>query len=632
MLFTGSELIQKRNFFTQTGNYGFVMSATVDTTTGAYHFGLSGNAQQLDFVLQSGHIYWNNNVIHSYKAFEQFTIEAQFSTGHANVLKNNSPLVYGSSKPTGYFDYFYFSRENANMGAEFDVNVSGDNAAVYSITQQGYLYSTGQNAVTGWMINQSQFPLRVFDSVEQSSAIYDFGKLVGNIGAGGSGAFAYTGDYNNSNFDFSEPILTTFATNYGDASVLFSIIDARSFDSFVQLTSPNDFSFNTDYVFNQDLSYINFSGGVATDQFNTNLTFLLGYVSGSGSYANFTDYSVSAYGDFNLSGLVTGWLDNATGAGPITGSAFATGAATGFFSGMGTGMVSGIGYTGLGTGYMTGLSTGFIRAGSGTLGLIYPHVGSGISAIATSLTGAVYATGYVDLSNMNDGEYFVLIRPNGTDYEASPLARLYCNYLPSDPADCLFDDPQNANADFPTATDLIECISGFSDLGINGVYDGGDIIYWTATAIGSVGNGIIASGDDGGFDIPGTDIPFTGGHDGLAYVGTVRPMGQPYTGAFPITITGSGSYVTSLTGQHYLSYYKTFTGSWSIATGVDANSLVSLNSESSSLYSGSGVFPPNSSVNLQITYTPSGDTPDGAYLIVTGANLLSGINQQLSQP
>jgi hypothetical protein len=37
-------------------------------------------------------------------------------------------------------------------------------------------------------------------------------------------------------------------------------------------------------------------------------------------------------------------------------------------------------------------------------------------------------------------------------------------------------------------------------------------------------------------------------------------------------------------------------------------------------------------VNLQITYIPSGDTPDGAYLIITGTNLLSGINQQLSLP
>jgi hypothetical protein len=282
MLFTGSELTLKRNFYTQTGYYGFVMSATVDTTTGAYHFGLSGNGGTIDFRLESGRIYYDSEFIHSYKPFEQFTIEAQFSSGHTNVLKNDSPLLYGHPKLTGYYDYFYFTRASANMGGELDVEISGNNAAVYSITQQGYLFSSGQNAVTGWFTNQGSSTIRVFDSEEQSSAIYEFGKIVGNIAAGGSGAFAYTGDYNV--LDFSQPILTTFATNYGDTEILFSIIDARSFDYFIQITGPTDFGFNSDNILNRDVSYLNFSGGLVTNDFDTRLTFLLSYVSGSGSF------------------------------------------------------------------------------------------------------------------------------------------------------------------------------------------------------------------------------------------------------------------------------------------------------------------------------------------------------------
>lgn len=493
MQFTGSELTLKRNFFTQTGYYGFVMSATVDNTSGEYHFGLTGNAGTIDFTLQSGRIYQGSQLLHSYQANQEFVIEGQFSSGANNVLKDNVPLSYNVPKSTGYFDYFYFKRASTALGAEFDVVISGNNLPIYSITNQGYLYSTGQSAVTGWFINQSQFPIKVFDSTIQASANYSFGKLASNVTAANSGAFAYTGDY--STIDVSQPILTSFDTNFGDVSVLFSIVDARSLATFVQLTGPTDFTFNASNVLNRDVSYLNFSGGVVSDSFNTNLTFLLGYVSGSGYFTNLTGYSVPGYGDFQKSGLLTGLVSTITGSWPVTGASWATGAATGFFSGMGTGIVSGIGYTGLGTGYMTGLGTGFIFSGSGTLGIIYPLIGIGISA-----------------------------------------------------------------------------------------------------------------------------------------TGTFAPVGQPYTGAFPITITGSGAYVAALTGLHYLPYAKTFTNSWGLATGSSATNLINFVAVSSTLYSGSGLFPPNSYVNMQVTYNTSGTTPDGAYLIVTGAGVINGINQQLSLP
>src|SRR5258708_935028 len=121
MQFTDSSLTLKRNFYTQTGNYGFVMSATVDTTTGGYHFGLSCAAGMLDFRLESGHMYWDNMFVQTYKAGQQFTVEAQFSSGHANVLKDDAPLVYGDPKVTGYFDTFYMNRASTDMAFEVDL-------------------------------------------------------------------------------------------------------------------------------------------------------------------------------------------------------------------------------------------------------------------------------------------------------------------------------------------------------------------------------------------------------------------------------------------------------------------------------------------------------------------------------
>ncbi len=296
MQFTGTELIQRRNFYTQSGNYGFVMTANVDTTTGAYHFGLSGNGGVLDFKLESGRIYWGDQYLHHYRSYEDFTIEAQFTSGHANILKNDSPLVYGEPKPTGYFDYFYFTRASANMGGEFAVEISGNTTPTYSITPQGYLVSSGQNAVTGWFINQSAFPIRVFDSAEQASAIYDFGKLVGNVGAGSSGSFAFTGNYDT--IDFSQPILTTFATNFGGVEALFTITDVRSLNRFVQLTAPTDFSFNATGILNRDVSWLNYSGGFVVGGFNTSLNMYLRYGTGyetfTGAWNVFTGVSATS--------------------------------------------------------------------------------------------------------------------------------------------------------------------------------------------------------------------------------------------------------------------------------------------------------------------------------------------------
>ncbi len=278
MEFTGTDLTIKRNFYTQTGDFGFSAACTVDNSTGVYRFGLSGAGGTLEFRLQSGRMYYQDQFIHAYRSNEQFLVEAQFTSGHANVLRNEAALIYGERKATGAFDYFYFQRENAGMAAIFDLEISGNSTPIYSITNYGYLFASGQAAVTGWFMNQSPYPVKVFNSVIQASQNFTFTRLTGNVNAGSSGYFSYGGDFNS--LDLTQPILTTFSTNYDERSALFTIIDARTLSLVVQLTGPTDFTFNSTGILNRDVSYLNYSGGFVSDNFNTSLVFQLRYLTG----------------------------------------------------------------------------------------------------------------------------------------------------------------------------------------------------------------------------------------------------------------------------------------------------------------------------------------------------------------
>lgn len=278
MEFTGTNLCLTRSLYTQTGQYGFALDCTVDNTSGQYLFGLSGSNGTLEFKLESGHMSYQNRFIHTYKAYQQFSLEAEFTSGTNNVIKDGTPLLYGINKSTGYFDTFYMKRANAGMGASFDLQVSGNNTPAYSITTKGYLLVSGQAGVTGYFVNQSTFPVRVFDSSIQASQLYDFGKLSATLSRGATGTFSYSGDF--SSIDLTQPILTTFNTNFNDTSILFTIVDASSLNRFVYLTGPTDFTFNNTGILNRDATYLNYSGGTVVTNFSTQLTFQLAYRTG----------------------------------------------------------------------------------------------------------------------------------------------------------------------------------------------------------------------------------------------------------------------------------------------------------------------------------------------------------------
>jgi hypothetical protein len=618
MTFTGSQLAVYRNLYTQTGNYGFGMNCTVDNTTGQYQFGLSGAQGVLQFTLSSGYLYYGSQFIHTYQADEPFTIEGQFTSGTANVIKDGAPLVYGSPKATGNVDYFYFNRANASLGATFDLYVSGDNAALRTITTQGYFLTTGQAGVTGYFVNDGGYPINVFDSTILATQNYTFGKLQGNVAATNSGAFAYTGDF--VNLDLTQPILTTFNTNYGDESVLFYIIDATSLGRYVYLTAPTDFEFNSDDILNRDITWLNYSGGFVSTGFDTLLDINLSYLAGSGlSTGAATGFSTAGIGRFQQSGLLTGLYASQTGTYPVSGFAWATGAATGFFSGVGTGIASGFNYTGLAVGDFTGLATGFIYGGSGTLTVTYPLVGVGLNGLSLFPTGAgTYATGYLDFTSYSPADGFSIT--NGL----SVFTMRAAGGPGDDPAPSCVGDGTYLMDVLTQITGIAPCLSGFTEVGVNGVYDGASIIRLTALTAGVDGNDIVISSD---WVSPG-DGNLIGGADGIGSTGVVvYPIGQPYTGAFPTLITGSGLYSGYITGLTNVISTKTFSGSWAMYTGTAASSLVPIPLLGDS-YRATGIFPPNTYINWQVGY--SGVSGDSAALVISGADVLNPISQTLS--
>ncbi len=614
MQFTGQELTKKRNFYTQTGNFGFGLTCAVDNVTGRYNFGFSGQQYNFEFVLQSGKIFKDGLFVHDYQSFRQFTLEGQVSSGKYNVKKNDIPMVYGQNKATGNFDYFYFNRENASLGATFDVYVTGDNLPQYHITDKGYLISSGQSGVTGYFLNQSQFLINVFDSSAAGLQGLSFLKLKTGISGFLSGKFTYSGDY--SEFDFSQPILTTFNTNFNDTDILFYITDLRSYDRFVLLDDINDFSFNASYILNRNLSYTNYSGGFVTDGFNTNLLFEITSVSGSGSFSisDFADsaqFTGLALGNFAQSGRVTGEAVIPTGNSSITGNfvvdfsrfAWATGAATGIYSGIATGYATGVDYSGRSVGIITGLATGFIYDGSGTLNIFGNQTGFAANPVSLDYQFFTNATGYINISNINYNDIIYL----GVDTPALIKGVQFFN-----------------------ETGLIYYLSGNSQHKMNG-FVSGDQIYLTARDVGILGNGVFVKVDN--CDI-GSALysPFLTGGAQSGSTGLAVVQVQPFTGYFDLVATGSGDYRLFVSGNEpgTFFYNKTFTGTWDFLTGVDPSHLVSLKRPgnfNSNTISGSGIFPPNSFVNFQIVHNKDQFSTDSIRLTLSGLEVINPIVQ-----
>lgn len=615
MQFTGYETTKLRNFYSQTGNFNFQLTLSVDNTTGVYHFGVSGQSGILGFTMTGGQIIDPSGYyVNSYYPNEVFSIEFQAGRSGYNILKNAVPLVAGLPLPYQNYNYFYFSRSDPSISGRLNLTVDGQNKPIYSISNFGYLISTGQTAVTGTFHNNGNYPIRIFASSAQTNQNIGFSGITGDIQSNSSQSFTYSADF--SSVGPNGPILTEFATNFDGADVMFNIIDLRNYLQFV-LLQPISLGFNNSNSINTSLFYNNYSGG-RLSSFNSDLSFSIQYVSGSGEFviSNFNtgvNFLTTGYGNFAQSGALTGIYMLSTGNAQTTGIftvlssqfAWATGAATGIFSGVGSGWATGLGYTGWAEGAFTGQETGFIYPGSGTLQ--FNGFAVGVASVASSIdyTGYYNATGYINISQLH---------PNDVIY----IGTLY--------------DPIIKGLQFNNETGLVYYLSGNQDHLVNGYYSGSNI-YLNSIVSGKQGNGIIIQPSNCNFGLLTSSSFLTGGanfgNTGISVIAV-----GPFTGIISATLTGSGNYDSLISGfsTGTFQFQRTFTGDWDLLTGLSSSSLSSMKANgqfSPTTMSGSGWFAPNSFVSMKIVHNKQPGPDDEILLTISGSKVINPIQSYL---
>jgi hypothetical protein len=621
MNFSGTDgLCKKRNFYTQYNNFSFVWNGYFDSVTGIYHFGVTGSGGQIDFQFNSGLIYTQDNyLIGSYQPYNQFMFQVDFSSGNYNITKDGTPLIYGENKSTGLFDNFYIKRSDSGINTYFDLTISGDDAPVYSITNFGYLFGTGVEVVTGYFYNLGNFPINIFQSQALPPQPIGYVPLSGIIN--NSGLFLFTGDF--TNFNFNSPIIVDFSTNFNQVFVNFNIVNTATLSNFIFLQEGITFNFGNTGLITQTIPYQCFSGNTIAN-YPANLYFSLKTVTGTGIFTqnNFNTgsiyYLTTGYGNFLQSGLLTGIytfptgnIFGLTGVFEIIANTFAwaTGAATGAFSGFGTGIGTGINYTGIAYGAFTGLVTGEIYNGSGTLLYSGQATGINLNCISVNYTGYVNATGYINIHNLHYEDYFY-------------IGNLF--------------NPLVKGTQFFNETGLVYYLSGNTNVyNVKGYYDAiSTNIYLEALSSGTLGNGLpVISGncDQGSF----LSSQFLTGGVNIGNTGLSLIAVSNWTGNIVDVITGSGNYNNILSGfsTGLFVYTKTFTGNWDLLTGLSSTSLVSLKRPGNyddNTISGSGLFPPNQSVTIQIINTLDLVNQQTANLIISGYQVIDPYNVNLT--
>lgn len=521
MQFTGTELTRSRSIYTQNLNFGWSIDCVVDNTTGRYDFGVSGSAGTLAFTLQSGRILAGNTFLHSYAANEPFSMECQITPTTYNLLKEDSPLVMGVGKTSGDFSTLFFTRAESTLFADFSFFASGQNLPNVTVDTVGYLLTTGQNAVTGQYRNLGSYPVRVFNSDALYTQGLSFGQLADTIPALGNGQFAFSGDF--SSFNFANPVLVGFETNFEGADIAFTIVDARSQTSYVYLSTISTFNFESG-VLNRTFFYNNYSGGFQVDSFPATISFQLMLVSGTGAFASAGGggYTTTGYGNFIQSGLLTGIAATETGNILVSQFAWATGAVGQFFSGVGTGFATGIGYTGIATGFFTGLATGIIYNGSGTL-LVSQTTGKALSSVV-GLGVNIYATGLMTTSGVEN-----LFFQYGATSNISPA--LVGDFGSGSPT--FTRASNNGTIYWASGQDILYGISGMtSGYGITG-YMTGEYLFLFATGVntnGDFSNLFISNG--GPVRYPGGDRNLTGADATHVATGYIDLSNPAYWGDF----------------------------------------------------------------------------------------------------
>jgi hypothetical protein len=618
MNFTDLELTKKRSFYTQSSNFGASCVFSVDSLSERYEFGVSG-FNKIAVSLESGLVKYGDLVISSYKKFNQYLFELQATSGTLNLRHDGADLAYGVSRPTGYYNYVYFSRFNTGANAEFEFLVSGGNEPVYEIDSVGYLLNESQEVVTGRFSNNGNYDFKIFNSFANNLQNLDYSYESGSVAPLTNKKFNYSGDF--TQFDTNQPIATTFYTNFGDAQVNFKIVNISSLDRAILLGDIESYSFNDENIINRNLSYVNYSGGVQTDSFSTELIFKLSYLGGSGrfvidDFTNSASFTGLGIGNFSKSGIVTGQTNIVTGDSTVSGiysvsfSRFqwATGFASGLFSGNGVGIASGNGYTGLAYGAFTGQLTGIIQNGSGTLLFLNQSV-VGVSVGQSSAVGySAYqnATGFINLSGVGIGQSFFI------GIESEPIVNSV-NYYGN--------------------TGLVSFLNQNTSHKVS-ARTGAGIVLLESIYSGANGNGIFVRNNNCNLFGPTNYSPFLTGGINFGSTGSgLYSTGQLFTGTLTTEITGSGGYTLFVSGNEAgtFTFERTFTGAWSVYTGLNEDALQRVPVINDSLISGAANLSPNGSLVFQINHSDSQFNTDTVLFSATGQYIINPINQIISQ-
>lgn len=616
MQFTGSQLISKRNFYTQNSNFGANIGFSVDSPSTRYEFGFTGQ-NKVSIVLESGKMFYNDLFIHNYEPNLEYDVSLGITNTNVNISKNNTELIWGGGKETGNYDYFFFSRANTGANANFDFSISGSNLPIYSIDKIGYYIYSGQDGVTGEFNNINGFDIKIFESTAYSTQALSFSGISGFISNGQDKKFAYIGDL--SAFDYTQPIFTIFNTNLGNLNINFRIINATNLSRFVLLNDIEDFSFNSNDQINRTLSYTNYSGGIGGSVFPTDLLFKLSYVSGSGNFT-VNDFAEEAYftaiaiGNFLESGRVTGVSNTITGNENVSGVytiyfdrfQWATGAATGSFGAFGTGLSSGIGYTGAAYGYFTGSATGLIKDGSGSLSfnnVLLNGISSG-GSYSINYNDYINSTGYLNISGIYKNDVIYI------GVESTPIMK---------------------GLQFNDLTGLNYYLNNNSQHKVKSIIDN-DVIYLEAAYSGTEGDGIFVRYEPCNFGNLYSYSPFLTGGQNIGSTGNIVYGVSQFVGLVNTKITGSGNYRLPVTdvAPGLFSFTRTFTGSWDLLTGLAGQPLVLVN-KYNTLISGRGNFQPNSNMVFQINHYDSEFNQDGVNFTISGNDVINPIIKEISQ-
>ncbi len=611
MNFTGTTNTIVRNIYPQTNEAGATISLIVDNPTGLYQFGFSGTSGTLLISFSDGKMIGpNGEYFSSYQAGKNISLELDATATNYNLWKSDIPhcAALPRTNTGGYYDYFIMTRPSINDNIDFDVNIVGDNEPIVLIDNLGYLFTTGQREVTGYFRNSGRYYVNIFDSAAINLQNLTFSGLRGVVQPGAISGFRYIGNYNG--FNFTNPIPTTFNTNFNDISVDFYVIDLTTGDRSVFI-NPTDFAFDLNNQVNRTIGYSCYSGGILSD-YPAHLNFALNYVSGSGTFTidNFAtqvSYSTIGYGNIIESGLLTGNFYSVTGDQYVTGLytisgtqfQWAVGTFSKFFSGTSLGYGTGLGYSGLAISDFTGNISATILDGSGTFLFNSEVTGLPVKGTTTSFFYPNYnnATGYLDISPLLPGDT-IYIATSGTPivngFQYHNITGL-SGYLNSN---------TNTHKSFVS--------SGTTTT-----------LYLRSTISGSLGNNIYISPNSCNVGQLSNYSPFLSSGIDIGSTGVGVVAVGIFTGQVVTVITGSGDYSALMTGRKdgIFTYTKTFTGQWDIITGNLTNTGISLKTNpnfNTTGISGSGLFPANSYFTIQIIHRYNPYSQDAAQLIISG--------------